>query len=210
MLVMFWYVCPLDTSYSSSHRTNITIVCVCRAAELCQLTYQVGERRKIRQLLRQLHAAGKFISWLFPLTTISCLQIPALRGSLLAFILLADLPCQWHSLSHNDIGAAILAVLTDAHSDAQPCYWQRAYGCCYNQICSVQAKVHSMEPAKVQFCHQWLRNRYPEQLSTIQQRQQVRWQRVVRSLVDGPIYHCLHRSCVSAMVNLLASNPFRY
>lgn len=68
---------------------------LCRAAELCQLTYQVGERRKIRQILRKLHAAGKFISWLLPLVTISCLQIPSLRGSLLAFIFLADLPRQY-------------------------------------------------------------------------------------------------------------------
>ncbi|KAK7735665.1 hypothetical protein SLS53_007406 [Cytospora paraplurivora] len=62
------------------------------AAELCQLTYQIGERRKMRRLLRNLHMAGKFISWLLPMITITCLQIPSLKESFVAFILIADLP----------------------------------------------------------------------------------------------------------------------
>ena len=62
------------------------------AAELCQLTYQVGERRKIRRIFRKLHVAGKFISWLFPLITILILRIPSLKDSFVAFILVADLP----------------------------------------------------------------------------------------------------------------------
>ncbi|KUI64014.1 hypothetical protein VM1G_10799 [Cytospora mali] len=62
------------------------------AAELCQLTYQIGERRYIRRMLRKLHMAGKFISWLLPLVTILCLRIPSLRDSFVAFILVADLP----------------------------------------------------------------------------------------------------------------------
>lgn len=65
-----------------------------RAAELCQLTYQVGERRRIRRLFRKLHTAGKFISWLLPLVTILCLRIPSLRTNFAAFVLTADLPCQ--------------------------------------------------------------------------------------------------------------------
>ncbi|ROV92884.1 hypothetical protein VSDG_06356 [Cytospora chrysosperma] len=62
------------------------------AAELCQLTYQVGERRKLRRILRKLHLAGRFISWILPLITILCLRIPPLRESFVAFILVADLP----------------------------------------------------------------------------------------------------------------------
>lgn len=62
------------------------------AAELCQLTYQVGERRKIRRMLRKLHVAGKSLSWIIPLITILCLRIPSLRKSFVAFILVADLP----------------------------------------------------------------------------------------------------------------------
>ncbi|ROV94061.1 hypothetical protein VMCG_08219 [Cytospora schulzeri] len=62
------------------------------AAELCQLTYQIGERRTIRRVLRSLHVAGKFISWILPLITILCLRIPPLRNSFVAFILVADLP----------------------------------------------------------------------------------------------------------------------
>lgn len=64
------------------------------AAELCQLTYQVGERRTIRVMFRKLHTAGKLISWLLPLMTILMLRIPSLKESFLAFILIADLPCQ--------------------------------------------------------------------------------------------------------------------
>lgn len=67
------------------------------AAELCQLTYQVGERRAIRLMFRKLHTAGKLISWLLPLMTILMLRIPSLKESFVAFILIADLPCQ---LSH--------------------------------------------------------------------------------------------------------------
>ncbi|POS73590.1 hypothetical protein DHEL01_v208027 [Diaporthe helianthi] len=62
------------------------------AAELCQLTYQVGERRAVRLMFRRLHTAGKSISWLLPLTTILMLQIPSLRESFVVFILIADLP----------------------------------------------------------------------------------------------------------------------
>lgn len=62
------------------------------AAELCQLTYQVGERRKLRRILRKLHLAGRFISWILPLITILCLRIPPLREFFVAFILVADLP----------------------------------------------------------------------------------------------------------------------
>lgn len=65
-----------------------------RAAELCQLTYQVGERRKIRQIFRKLHAAGKFVSWLLPMATILCLRIPSLKYNFVGFLLIADLPCQ--------------------------------------------------------------------------------------------------------------------
>lgn len=64
------------------------------AAELCQLTYQVGERRAIRVMFRKLHNAGKLISWLLPLTTILMLRIPSLKESFVAFILIADLPCE--------------------------------------------------------------------------------------------------------------------
>lgn len=64
------------------------------AAELCQLTYQVGERRAIRLMFRKLHTAGKLISWLLPLITILMLRIPSLKDSFVAFILIADLPCQ--------------------------------------------------------------------------------------------------------------------
>lgn len=64
------------------------------AAELCQLTYQVGERRAIRVMFRKLHTAGKLISWLLPLMTILMLRIPSLKESFVAFILIADLPCQ--------------------------------------------------------------------------------------------------------------------
>lgn len=64
------------------------------AAELCQLTYQVGERRTIRVMFRKLHTAGKLISWLLPLITILMLRIPSLKESFVAFILIADLPCQ--------------------------------------------------------------------------------------------------------------------
>lgn len=67
------------------------------AAELCQLTYQVGEQRTIRVMFRKLHTAGKLISWLLPLMTILMLRIPSLKASFLAFILIADLPRQ---LSH--------------------------------------------------------------------------------------------------------------
>lgn len=70
------------------------------AAELCQLTWQVGERRKIRKVLRGLHTAGTFISFLFPLITILCLRIPALKRNFVAFILVADLPCQYIYLCH--------------------------------------------------------------------------------------------------------------
>lgn len=62
------------------------------AAEMCQLTYQIGERHKMRRILRKLHMAGKFISWLLPMITIACLQIPSLKESFVAFILIADLP----------------------------------------------------------------------------------------------------------------------
>ncbi|ROV96878.1 hypothetical protein VPNG_09238 [Cytospora leucostoma] len=62
------------------------------AAELCQLTYQIGERRNMRRLLRNLHMAGKFISWLLPMITIACLQVSSLKESFIAFILIADLP----------------------------------------------------------------------------------------------------------------------
>lgn len=100
MLVMFWYDClgrspaPHDPCDECQLSANVWL---CRAAELCQLTYQVGERRKIRRLFRKLHAAGKLISWLLPLASILCLRIPALRLNFLAFILVADLPCQFHS-----------------------------------------------------------------------------------------------------------------
>ncbi|KAL2288629.1 hypothetical protein FJTKL_03325 [Diaporthe vaccinii] len=62
------------------------------AAELCQLTYQVGERRAIRLMFRKLHTAGKLISWLLPLMTTLMLRIPSLKESFVAFILIADLP----------------------------------------------------------------------------------------------------------------------
>ncbi|KAL1860245.1 hypothetical protein Daus18300_009299 [Diaporthe australafricana] len=62
------------------------------AAELCQLTYQVGEQRTIRVMFRKLHTAGKLISWLLPLMTILMLRIPSLKESFVAFILIADLP----------------------------------------------------------------------------------------------------------------------
>lgn len=64
------------------------------AAELCQLTYQVGERRTIRVMFRKLHTAGKLVSWLLPLMTILMLRIPSLKESFVAFILIADLPRQ--------------------------------------------------------------------------------------------------------------------
>lgn len=62
------------------------------AAELCQLTYQVGERRKIRRIFRKVHVAGKFVSWILPLITILCLRIPSLQKALVPFLLVADLP----------------------------------------------------------------------------------------------------------------------
>ncbi|KAK2595868.1 hypothetical protein N8I77_013660 [Diaporthe amygdali] len=62
------------------------------AAELCQLTYQVGERRTIRVMFRKLHTAGKLVSWLLPLMTILMLRIPSLKETFVAFILIADLP----------------------------------------------------------------------------------------------------------------------
>lgn len=104
MLVMFWYVQPPcgTSSFLFVFRGHLADPSPCfRAAELCQLTYQVGERRKIRILFRKLHAAGKFISWLLPLITILSLQIPALRRSFVPFILITDLPCQ--STSHSPL-----------------------------------------------------------------------------------------------------------
>lgn len=62
------------------------------AAELCQLTYQVGERSTVRVMFRKLHTAGKLVSWLLPLMTILMLRIPSLKESFVAFILIADLP----------------------------------------------------------------------------------------------------------------------
>lgn len=64
------------------------------AAELCQLTYQVGEKRKIRRLFRKVHVCGKFVAWLLPLLAILCLRIPSLRENFVAFLLIADLPRQ--------------------------------------------------------------------------------------------------------------------
>lgn len=74
-----------------------------RALELCQLTYQVGERRKIRHILRNAHTAGKFISWILPLMTILCLRIPSLKKNLVGYILVADLPCRYTAGTHPPI-----------------------------------------------------------------------------------------------------------
>lgn len=78
------------------------------AAELCQLTYQVGEKRKIRRIFRKVHTAGKFLSWIIPMVTILCLRIPSLKKDFVVFILIADLPCKswvfpffYYLLRHN-------------------------------------------------------------------------------------------------------------
>lgn len=83
----------LTRGYTEYYSYNVQAMLVMFwAAELCQLTYQIGERRKIRRILRKVHMAGKFVSWILPLFTILCLQIPSMKDSFVAFILVADLP----------------------------------------------------------------------------------------------------------------------
>lgn len=94
---------PSHSSYYSSDCLYISCACpfrlticlhTCRAAELCQLTYQVRENRKIRHIMRKVHSLGISVSWALPMITILCLRVPSLKEDFVAFLLIADLPCK--------------------------------------------------------------------------------------------------------------------
>ncbi|PSS02415.1 hypothetical protein BD289DRAFT_237725 [Coniella lustricola] len=89
------------------------------AAELCQLTYQVRENRKIRHIMRKVHSVGITVAWTLPMITILCLRIPSLKKDFVAFLLIADLPCKLTSFQAGQ-EYSILALLQQPYSDR--CY----------------------------------------------------------------------------------------